>query len=113
MSRMDKETFDKLVDTIEDAGFEARAYSGRSMYGRWCLGVNCEEPMSCLMTIVSSFCENADDVDAVRDLVDALSDPSSDAMGRGGVLYWSSIPWLGDDEDEDEVACEEAVQAGC
>jgi len=97
---MDKATFDKLVSTIEDAGFEARSYSGRGMYGSQCLGVSCDSPISCVMQIVSSFCENADDVESVKDLVDTLSDPSTDAMGRGGIVYWTSIPWLDEEEDE-------------
>jgi len=32
-------TSEKLIEAIEDAGYEARSYSGRGMYGKCCVGV--------------------------------------------------------------------------
>ncbi len=107
---MDKESFDKIVDAIEEAGFEARSYSGRGMYGKSCLGVSCDSPISCVMQVISTFCENADDVDSVKELVEALSDPSTDAMGRGGIVYWTDIPWLEDEEDGDDGGVEVSTE---
>ncbi len=114
---MDKESFDKLVDAIEEAGFEARRYSGRAVYGRFCLGIECSSPISCVMQIVSNACENADEVSEIAELCEALSDPSTDNMGRDAIVYWSSIPWLADEDDGDgddggvEVCTEEYEDA--
>lgn len=98
---MDKESFDALCEALTDAGYEPRKYSGRAMFGRQCLAVHCDGGAAFAFQLCSALLENGEDMDSVRDVVDALADPSEDSMGRGGVIYWSAIPWLGDEPAED------------
>lgn len=93
---MDKESYDKIFTAIEDAGYEPREYSGRGMYGRQCLGVTCERPAGFMVALFATMCENADDVDEIREVAEALQDPSEDAMGRDAIIYWPSIRWQGE-----------------
>lgn len=111
---MDKESFDALCDALDDAGFEPRKYSGRAMFGRECLSVHCDGGADAAFAICSGILGSADDLDSAKDLIDALSDPSQDSMGRGAVLYWSSIPWLGDEpssEDDGVEVCDEEYRS--
>lgn len=71
-----------LIDAIEDAGFEARSYSGRGMYGKECVGV---------------------DLDATSDLWGLAQEmarsgiicdqPRTDSMGLGIIAYWPRLSW--------------------
>lgn len=61
----------QLVQQLKDLGLEPRPYSGRSMYGKECVGVS----------------------------VDHLGDHelpkgwSHDSLGRGHIVYWRSVAW--------------------
>ncbi len=98
---MDKESFDALCSALEDAGYEPKKYSGRAMFGRSCLSVHCDGGATAAFEICSAILENAEDIDQAKDILSALHDPSQDSMGRGAVLYWSGISWLGDEGIED------------
>lgn len=97
---MDKEAFDRLVEHIENAGYDVREYGGRGMMGRTCLGVDCDDAMAMVLDVISGACENASEVSEVAELVEALAGPTMGSMGHGTIVYWKGIPWLGDAPDE-------------
>lgn len=64
-----------LIEALDNAGYDHRAYSGRAMYGKQCVGVNLEN-----------------DIDLwrlARDLIDLeIGPPKTDSMGLGIIAYW-------------------------
>jgi hypothetical protein len=61
-----------LIARIKDAGLQPRAYSGRTMYGKYCVGVS------------------------LRGLYEAdglpLKGSRTDSLGMGIILYWPNVP---------------------
>lgn len=72
----------ELIDAIEDAGFEARDYSGRAMFGSVCVGVDLDSDGD-LWRLATALGEAGINVGA----------PRTDSMGRGIIAYWPSIKW--------------------
>ena len=101
----------QLVEVIEEAGFEARSYSGRAMYGRDCVGVELDRGDSGF-SLAAKLCAAAPDClseEDALDFVDGLSrlDVREDSMGLGGIVYFPRVDWPEDlspdgEEDEDE-----------
>lgn len=92
--------FSDLLNAIETTEYKAREYSGRGMYGKRCLGIEFDSgsELKVVAQIVRSFVEfmgDETDVDALEvcDLLDELSNYSTDSMGRGTIMYWPSIEW--------------------
>ena len=80
---------DKIIRIIENAGYEPRSYSGRGMYGKYCLGVDLPE-ISGLVRL------------------GGVPLPTTDSMGKGIIAYWPRVPppeenpmGLSDEELED------------
>ena len=73
---------------INDAGFTARSYSGRGMYGKSCLAVEVPNGASLAATvarIVGFVCE---DIELRDDVVEAFDYASTDNLGLGTILYF-------------------------
>ena len=87
-----------VQEFFEDAGIECRSYSGRAMYGRQCLGVEVDS----LGELFVSVLEGVEGEDDTQDLQRAFRDMRTDSMGLGVVVYFPSVPFVGDDEEEDE-----------
>ena len=99
-------TLAQLKNAIENSDYEARSYSGRGMYGRNCLGITCENPLSCILDILF----NADS-NTVEDVIELLrKDCRQDNMGLDMIVYFPNIKWdeyeaadyYTDDEEEEE-----------
>ena len=74
---------DDLIEALYQQGLEPRAYSGRAMFGRYCVGV------------------------AVNDLgrYEYPRGWQHDSLGTGYIVYWPDAAWpehLAIDNDEDE-----------
>ena len=87
-----KEEFEKIVDALDMAGFDYRSYSGRGMYGEYCLGIDCDNVTKCIVDICIAIVndENTDPCD----LMELLRDARSDSMGLGAIVYFPNIPWF-------------------
>lgn len=81
---MTKLSAERLIEIIESAGFTARDYSGRGMYGVSCVAVSDDE---CDLASLVEQCED------VTEAANMLRRMSTDSMGRGQVFYWSNIRW--------------------
>jgi hypothetical protein len=99
-------TFQEIV---EDAGFEARSYSGRAMYGKECLSVSLDR--GDLGTFVAGVIEslhNGSDGDQETDeerhtiAADSFRVMRQDSMGMGIVLYFPGVPCVNEGSPEDE-----------
>jgi hypothetical protein len=97
---MDKASFDQIVEAFEETG-EVRSYSGRGMFGDHCLGVDCDNASSAILSAISGFAHNAETGREVEDFIELLSGHRVDSMGQGQILYFPSIEWQ-EEESEDE-----------
>lgn len=104
----------KLIGAIKSAGYEARCYSGRGMFGKECVGVEIPQDESALALaaklVLAVFDEDGDEeaYNFTSDLADLRV--SEDAMGLDAIVYFPRITWPeeldSEDEDEDEHDCE-------
>lgn len=83
-----------LQELIEDLGYETRSYSGRGMYGRECLGVTVEDPIS--FTLELGYAIGQEETSELPRRT------SWDSMGLDYIVYFPNVPYDGEDEDEDE-----------
>jgi hypothetical protein len=88
----------RLQEVIQGAGFETRDYSGRGMYGKYCLGVDLDTTSGFIST-VGRYVRGEDDEDEIMRKLDSYS---SDSMGLGIIVYWPSVPYEGSEDDEDD-----------
>ena len=75
-------TADELTAVLDDAGYDYRSYSGRSMYGKKCVGVDLES-LAMLWDMATELAREGLDVPA----------PQTDSMGMGIIAYWPRIAW--------------------
>ena len=100
---MDKKSFDKIVELMEGAGLEVRPYSGRSMYGERCLGVDRDDALDTMATIMEAAADDLDELSELKELAQALSGGKCDSMGHGQILYWPRLAWQEEDADDQGV----------
>ena len=68
---------ERLIEKLEDAGFEPRAYSGRSMYGKECVAVS----------------GRISEYEVGQAVGKGFGKPLTDSMGLGIVVYWPNHEW--------------------
>lgn len=101
-----------LRDACSNLGFSIRRYSGRAMYGSYCLGIDVERGVSAASVAFRLALEltSMGEDDLLEDL--ASVEWSEDNMGLGSIVYASSYRWPDgvreDDEDENEEEEEES-----
>lgn len=92
-----------LIDAIRDAGYTARKYSGRGMYGARCVALivpRDDDPFSAGVAV-------GREANAVADLnkvAFSLPHSRSDSLGMDTIVYFPSLDWpegVDDDSDDD------------
>lgn len=99
-----------LQTVIENAGHDCRSYSGRGMYGKYCLGVvvsNIGEFFSNVADmLVQRACEDGENhgtvANEVDDAVSALRRMKTDSMGRDMIVYFPGITYDADEDASDD-----------
>lgn len=76
-----------LIDVIENAGFDARSYSGRGMYGKECVGYTCDDPTDSMLDIIE------DHEGDIAELIQTLRRMRTDNMGMSYICYFPNIKW--------------------
>lgn len=82
-----------------------RTYSGRGMYGKYCLGLVIAG--SDVFEVAMNLAEALIRADADYELVEAFKHVSTDSMGHDTVYYWKNIAVV--DEADDGEADEEEL----
>lgn len=84
-----QEQVKQFIQALEDANFEVRSYSGRSMFGKECVSVvSREDDRTSAWEVAKALwygCEAEDALD--------IPEPRQDSLGLGIVLYWPSYEW--------------------
>ncbi len=83
---------------LEDIGYETRSYSGRGMYGKQCLGIELDEGMGSLFADILESIEPDD----LFEMSKAFRQMQQDSLGMGKIIYFPSIPFEFDDEEDEE-----------
>ena len=89
--------YDRLVEATDQLGLSLRPYSGRGMYGKSCPAIVIDDMTDLLRLGVELGVNGLNEND--------LPGTSTDSMGRGIVVYWSSVKVEveeGDDEEDEE-----------
>lgn len=92
-----------VKEALSESGFRIREYSGRFMYGRRCVGIECDthhteyEAIACLIEAMPE-----DRHREKRALADMIAGARSDSLGLGTILYFPSIRWTDEWEESDE-----------
>jgi hypothetical protein len=81
-----------LIKALEEAYFEVKSYSGRGMFGKYCVSVS---DGSSAWDIAKGLWRN--DFGSELDYCD-IPEPRQDSLGLGIVLYWPSYTWPEDKE---------------
>lgn len=96
---MDAITF---AETLYNAGYYPRSYSGRGMYGARCVAVRAapggeDLRESDLLLIGADFARVHHSEMLDGDAADWLASASVDSLGRGIVVYWPLMVWNAED----------------
>ena len=97
-----------IQELLEEAGYGPRAYSGRGMYGEYCLGVSsCHSESEILSTLISVLvADNSLDKqqlgDRINDLTESFAGPTRDSLGMDTIYYWPHIEYEASEEVEDD-----------
>lgn len=72
-----------IKEYCDDEGLKYREnYSGKGMYGKSCVAVDCDNPLRALTGIFAYLVDSDDDIDGY-DVQFALGEPREDSMGTG------------------------------
>lgn len=95
-----------LQQMFEEANIETRSYSGRSMYGKECLGVDIgRSSLGSFIADVIEGMESQVGAENREEIAEAFRSMSTDSMGLGMIVYFPSVPYEGEgseDSDDDE-----------
>ena len=98
----DKSVLQRVLESCE---IECRAYSGRSMFGERCLGVDLGRDMTmgrffaAVLEGIES--EGIEVGDAEYEIViETFQDMCMDSMGLGSIVYFPGTPYDGSDDEE-------------
>ncbi len=69
----------RAIQKLEGEDFEPRSYSGRGMYGRYCVGVS------------------IDDYFDAQEVKKLISGSRMDNLGMGYIVYWPGLTWPAED----------------
>ena len=99
-TKLTQEQLDSIETALNGDG-EVRAYSGRNMYGKSCLGIVSDDPVKCLLALARNLMD-MDERDTLTMLVDTWN--RQDSMGRSAtVTYFPNLAMDGEDDmDEDD-----------
>jgi hypothetical protein len=99
------QAFQELFMSVLDGIGEVLEYSGRTMFGKTCIGVvlcdNQPHTLAAMVAITASVIRELLDGDTGLDTNEAtvfaqeqLSNVRQDSMGKDSILYWPNIPYI-------------------
>lgn len=80
-----------IKEFCEDQDLDYREdYSGRGMYGRSCIGIVCDNPLSTLLALFAYIIDSDDSIGG-SEVQYALGKPEEDGMGMSSILYFPKL----------------------
>jgi len=75
----------------EEEGLDFREdYSGRGMFGRCCVGITCDDPLSKLIGLFAYIMDSDNELEAYE-VQETLGKPKQDSMGMSCILYFPKL----------------------
>lgn len=101
---MNEDTSRLVIRVCNNMGLDVRSYSGRGMYGRSCVGVDCGNTHVTLAQIMVEL-QSYGEPDALEAMDHFTREGAiaTDHMGMGSILYFPRLPWV-NEEEYDEPA---------
>jgi hypothetical protein len=97
MSDNEETLVEKLIYLCQSADLNYRAYSGRGMYGKYCLGITHSHPVEVITTLFSVALEFDWTREELVDLCNMLESSRTDSMGLSTIIYWSKLELTADE----------------
>lgn len=89
-------------EVLEESGYEPMPYSGRGMYGRYCVGVRTGDIGHLFADILSVTKDNSSvHLDEVSDAFRCMR---TDSLGLDVIIYFPTIPFHDASDDADEIS---------
>jgi hypothetical protein len=93
-----------LQQLAENAGLRVQSYSGRGMLGKYCLGISGQSVHRIYADLFFAMAQNtgAGDEDRLdtEEIAEAMMSARDDSLGRGIILYFPTVEFYDDGEDE-------------
>ncbi len=86
----------RLMEILEDAGYELRSYSGRGMFGDTCVGFIIDASDS-LLTVGAELADSVYEIDERASLLRVIRGAKTDSMGLSTIVYFPRMKWEGDE----------------
>lgn len=84
-----------------DQEFEIRSYSGRAMYGKTCVAIVGDD-LNMFKFGLALGAQADEDTMPIDDLLYEAENMKQDSMGLGTVYYWPRVPFVGEEDAEEE-----------
>lgn len=94
MKKIDKDLIEDFIYVIKQ-DHDVYSYSGHGMFGKKCLAFTISREDSeagCIADIMANFAENFN-ADSLIDIANLFHSTKMDSMGHDTVLYFPSIEW--------------------
>ena len=85
---MDNERF---IELLEEAGYNHRAYSGRGMFGEYCIGASTKGDAADMLSDILVYCEITNEERV--EVAGIFKDKRTDDLGLGTIVYFPSMKW--------------------
>lgn len=79
-----------MIEICKRAGIVCFTYSGRGMYGKYCLALSVSNEFCAGVTLYKTIKEDGTRFEQLREFVESYS-PRSDSLGYDTVLYWPRL----------------------
>lgn len=90
----------KLIES-ENNDFYCRSYSGRSMFGNECLGIECDSLNQLIGWVISNI-NQLEDLDEHEEIANAFLNFKFDSLGQRTIVYFTTIKYTDDEDEGDE-----------
>ena len=92
------ERFEAFMELIRTAGYEGSKYSGRGMFGRYCVAIRpqsqYENSFRVLFKLGRAFQELPKEMQKeLEDIQDYMDSTKADSVGHHSLIYFPAIEW--------------------
>ncbi len=86
-----------LQKLLEELDYDCKSYSGRGMYGKYCLGVEVTNTNNMISSVIRNIIFDKEEI------ADAFESMKTDSMGKENtIVYFTNVEYTSNDDDDDE-----------
>ena len=84
-------TNERFIELLEEAGYSHRAYSGRGMFGDYCIGASTEGNAANMLSDILVHCEITNEERV--EVAGIFKNKRTDDLSRGTIVYFPAMKW--------------------